>query len=629
MTHHSTTIGLDTETRPITPGNLAPDLACVSWCYKNPTKGAHLRPYSSGVLHHTESTKDVEFWLRGAAHIKNDIKLVGHHISFDMAVLASHSPHLLPLIFEAYRRGNIEDTQLREQLIDIADGSFWQKRTKKGSYSLKGLASQYLSLEMEKGADTYRLKYGELIDTPLPGWPQEAVEYSRQDAEATLRVYNEQAKRGGKELADGPAQARAAFALHLASCWGVTTDGEKVAEFVQASADTMACHGEKLARVGLMRLNGTKDLARVRDRVKKAGGPQKRTAKGSVATDEETLIASGDPDLALLVEFSKAQKLDSVWSRYLEQGTDPATPVQAKFHCLVESGRTSCSKPNLQNPHRATGLRECFIPRPGSLFVACDYSTLELCTLAQVTTWLFQKSNMAEQLQKGVDLHLHFAAQVLGISYTDAQERNANRDPEVREARQMAKVANFGYCGGMGANSFRQYAKGFGLDLTDKQAEKLREDWFKTWPEMRDYFKHVADVVGEDKGKIEQFVSGRVRGGVHFTQAANSYFQGLGADLAKAALFEVARLCYADPESALFGSRPVMFIHDEIVLESPADKAPEAAEVLAETMQKVARYYTPDIPIGTTVALMGRWYKNAEAVRDENGRLTAWRPSDD
>ena len=145
---------------------------------------------------------------------------------------------------------------------------------------------------------------------------------------------------------------------------------------------------------------------------------------------------------------------------------------------------------------------------------------------------------------------------------------------------------------------------------------------------MRDYFKHISSIVGGDRGTVEQFVSKRVRGGVQFTQAANSYFQGLAADGAKAALFEVSRRCYTSPESALFGSRPIMFIHDEIIMESPFDKAPEAAEELAAVMKTTMARYTPDIPIKTTVALMGRWYKNAEAVRDERGRLTAWRPDD-
>jgi len=113
---------------------------------------------------------------------------------------------------------------------------------------------------------------------------------------------------------------------------------------------------------------------------------------------------------------------------------------------------------------------------------------------------------------------------------------------------------------------------------------------------------------------------------VGFTQACNTFFQGLAADGAKAALFEVSQRCYSKPASYLYGSRPIMFIHDEIVLETPANKAAAAADELAKTMSEVMREFTPDIPIKTEVALMDRWYKDAEEVRDSSGKLLKWEP---
>jgi DNA polymerase I-like protein with 3'-5' exonuclease and polymerase domains len=406
------------------------------------------------------------------------------------------------------------------------------------------------------------------------------------------------------------------------------TDPYRVAEFTQEAKDSMGALREKLSRTGLMRVDGTKDLKAIRERVSKLTKNPKLTDKGNIATDEEAIKATQDPDLLRLVDFSKAQKLDSVWSRYLEQGTNTNTPIQATFHCLVESGRTSCAKPNLQNPHRATGLRECFIPRKGHLFAACDYSTLELCTLAQVNSWLFQDSSMAQKLRDGADLHLHFASILLDIPYPDALERLRSGDREVKKTRQMAKVANFGYPGGMGAEAFRSYAKGYGLEITEQDAKALRDNWFIAWPEMNQYFQFVnAQMAGHGfTGKIVQFLTDRVRGDVSFTQACNSYFQGLAADGAKKALFEVSKRCYTDPKSPLYGSKPVMFIHDEIIIETPKAGAPEAADELAKVMREVMQEFTPDVPIKTDVALMDRWYKDAEELRSESGKLKVWRP---
>jgi len=618
---HSLIVAIDTETSLIKPGVLAPPLACVSFAYFDTLR----KDYANGILHHTTAIRDVRTWLEGAANF-NDVMIVGHNIAYDLAVLGSHDPSLLPLIFAALERGNIDDTLIREQLINIEDGTFWQRRTKRGAYSLLGLVEKYLpDFGMSKGEDTYRLKYGALISEPLREWPEEAIDYARKDALATLLVFRKQ----GENVTNSREQTRAAFALHLMSCWGVVTDPGKVSEFVEGIEDVMSAHREKLTLSGLMRADGTKDTARIKERVKSSAKAARRevklTGKGNVSMDEETLSGTGDPDLALLVEFTKAQKLDSVWKRFLQQGANPSTPVQARFHCLVETGRTSCSGPNLQNPHRAAGLRECFVPRRGYLFAACDYSTLELCTLAQVTTWLFGGSVMADKLREGVDLHLHFAAQILGISYEEALKRQKEKDPEIKQTRQTAKAANFGYPGGMGANSFRSFAKGYGLNLSEKQAGKLKEDWFLAWPEMRDYFRFIHTTIGDEIGTIEQFVSKRKRGGVRFTQACNSMFQGLAADGAKEALFEVSRRCYTEPESALYGSRPVMFIHDEIVLESPQDLASKAADELALVMRERMSRFTPDIPIKTTVAIMDRWYKEADETRNERGELQIWR----
>ena len=612
-----TVIALDTETELITTGCLAPRLVCVSWARE--VNGS----LNSGLL---KAGKDVDRnvggWIKGAAQT-DAFLLVGHNVAYDMAVLAAYDPALLPFIFQAYERGNIADTQIREQLLDIAKGDFWKIRKLKGGYALAGISERRLGIKLNKGADSWRLRYGELIDTELHDWPDAAITYAVEDARSTYRIHKEQ-----QGVANCEEQARAHFALHLMSCWGVITDAAKVPAFVKEAEDSLEALGERLSRTGLMRTNGTKNIKTIRERVKKSLGTKtKLTAKGNVVANEDALLATGDPELAMLVDYSKSQKLDSVWSRYLKQGADPATPVQATFHCLVESGRTSCSKPNLQNLHRATGLRECFIPRQGYLYVACDYATLELCTLAQVLLSWFGDSAMAEALKRGEDLHLKLAAQLMGISYCDALEKLKAGDKETKKMRQTSKAASFGFPGGLGAESFVAFAKGYGADITVRQAARLREDWFKTWPEMKQYFRSINNLLETSGGVVSQFATSRVRGGLTFTQACNTFFQGLAADGGKAALFEVSKRCYTDPTSALYGSKPVMFVHDEIIIESSIEKAAAAAEELSSVMVEEMERFTPDIPIKTSLALMRRWYKDAEEVRDSTtGKLVPWEP---
>ncbi len=112
-------------------------------------------------------------------------------------------------------------------------------------------------------------------------------------------------------------------------------------------------------------------------------------------------------------------------------------------------------------------------------------------------------------------------------------------------------------------------------------------------------------------------LTGRVRGRVGFTQARNTPFQGLAADGAKLALYELIRAGY----------RVVAFVHDEVVIELPedADHAAEARRVEA-IMNRAMERVTGDVPVACEYALSWRWSKQAKAVFDAEGRLVPWEP---
>ena len=109
-----------------------------------------------------------------------------------------------------------------------------------------------------------------------------------------------------------------------------------------------------------------------------------------------------------------------------------------------------------------------------------------------------------------------------------------------------------------------------------------------------------------------------------YTDGCNSPFQGLAADFGVDMCFHVARACYIDVNSPLYGSRPVAFVHDEIILESPEDKGHECALELQKIMERRARAWCPDIPIQAEPCIMTRWFKDAEIKYDSNGRIIPW-----
>lgn len=283
------------------------------------------------------------------------------------------------------------------------------------------------------------------------------------------------------------------------------------------------------------------------------------------------------------------------------------------------------SGPNIQNQRREGGARECFVPRAGHLFAACDYDKAELHALAEICVSLFGQSGLADELNSGIDPHLSFAAHMIGLPYEEALARR--HAPEIKKARQRAKACLFGFPGGLGAEKFAAYAQAsYGVTMSIEEAVAAKEAYLTAHPEMRQYFTWVNQLLhGNDQATVRQHRSGRLRGGCSYTAACNTGFQGLCADFAKEALYEVARQCYAEPGKPLYGCRPVNFIHDEILTEVPDDPdlADAAARELQRIMVEVGRAWTPECPVNASVSLMRRWSKNAEPV-ERAGKLIPW-----
>jgi DNA polymerase I-like protein with 3'-5' exonuclease and polymerase domains len=143
---------------------------------------------------------------------------------------------------------------------------------------------------------------------------------------------------------------------------------------------------------------------------------------------------------------------------------------------------------------------------------------------------------------------------------------------------------------------------------------------------MQTYFSWINRKLG-DAGEmtVKQLVSGRVRGGVGYCDGCNTLFQGLAADGAKNALYNVAKACYVDTQNPLFGCRPVNFVHDEIIIEAPRQTAHEAAIELSRIMNASMSKYIKQVPITSSPAMMDRWYKDA-AGKWESGKLVPWKP---
>lgn len=545
--------------------------------------------------------------------------LIAHNAAFDLGVVVQASPTTMPAVWEAVDNDRIVCTMAVEKLWRIARDEVI------GGCGLAECVAKHLGGDVEgkRGGDSWRLRYQELEDTPVEQWPEAARDYAYGDAEWVHELWETTYRTWPSP--DTFRQVRADWALHLCGAHGIRTDAPSVLKLEAELHEHVNHVRVELQRRGFVKSDGVKDQKKMQAAVEAAysatGREVPRTAKGAIQVTAEVLTASGDPDLMLLADIAGDGKLLNTYVPLLKLGFD--RPISPRWNVLVKTGRTSCSAPNLQNQPNRPGVRECFIPRPGYVFCSLDYALAELCALSQILLGKFEASKMAEALQTGQELHLRTAASLLGISYEEAVARYEAGDPAVKEGRKMAKVANFGIPGGMGAAALASTAPGYGVTMTETEANHVRVVWLSAYPEMKRYFAGIARLAEKGRFTLTQRGSERVRGGCGYTDGCNSPFQGLAADFAKQGLVDIQRECWNKPKSPLWGSRVVAFIHDEFFLEMPEARAHEAAQRAAELAVAAGRAWCPDIPIKAEPALMRRWTKKAEPVF-RGGRLIPW-----
>ena len=694
-------VAIDSETWKMEAGIAAPRLVCVATAertyelWPNPSSESCIKPL---LFDRKDGIEVYRYLLAEAAAVR--AILIFTNAPFDLAVACAADDSLLELVFAAYRVGGIRDVKERQKLIDLADGKMKFARDEDGVfrrsvYTLAALAKRHTGRELDKGADSWRLRYSELDGIPVGEWPDDARRYVLLDAVATLEVAEEQDKTFGSpvvyrdetglaHVVNEEDQARAHWALQLQSVWGIRSDAETVARLRATLEAERDVHRKKIAeleaglpveervyksksykkgaKAGIVEIS--RNMRAIQTRVlggfRRQGltpplteGGHKLVNKGEfpaeleeqlryIQTSKEVMLDAEDPVLEVLADSVYGDKLLSSYLPKLEHGT--TRPMNPAYNALLESGRTSSPEPkeggiNPQVLPRKPGVRECLVPRPHKVLCASDYSQLELCTLAQVMIDLFGKSTMGDAINAGKDLHLLLASTELGLTYEETLRRYEAGDVEVKEARQRAKPGNFGFGGGMGHIAYLDFTKA-SMDRAswkklwgkftpkEREAKALgqRAAYLRTYSDMPRYFEYIADLLGPaGEGPVKQHRSNRVRGGCRFCQGANSLFQGLAADGAKLALWRVAEECYVKKDSPLYGSRPIAFVHDEIVMETDLEHAHEAAMRLSQVMVEAMKVFVPDVKIEAKPVLMTCWSKDAKAVFVD-GRLVPWSP---
>jgi DNA polymerase I len=314
----------------------------------------------------------------------------------------------------------------------------------------------------------------------------------------------------------------------------------------------------------------------------------KKTATGKISTSAEVLEELAEKyDLPrLILEYREYEKLLNTYVTVLPRLVSPRTGrLHTTFaQTIASTGRLSSIKPNLQNIPVRTELgrrtRLAFVAEPGNVLISVDYSQIELRLLAHVTA----DPKMTEAFRNGEDIHERTAREVF----------NAQTPEALKEARRLAKATNFGIAYGVGAFGL---ARNVGIGRKD--ARQAIDNYFAAYTGIKKYMDDTP-VEGREKGFVRTMF-GRIRrlpdlASRNFTlrsraerEAINAPIQGAAADLMKLAMIEIA----ARLTRERFKARVLLQVHDELLLEAPADEAARVSELVKSAMESAAKLSVP------------------------------------
>ena len=647
----------DTETELTTAVRPIPPLVCLS--YSDGTREG------SGLVNRWDSAELFASWL------ESHITLVAHNGYYDLLVLAKAHPELRPLIDRGLREGQFSDTGTRQQLIDNGKGTYLHDVAGRQVrfYSLAQLVRLYLGRDISasKEADSWRYRYVELINVPVTDWPEDASKYAIDDSKYAWLVHKHQQKRHGKWLRAEQFIVRSELELQEIGHNGLLVAKARAHELVERNQLKLERLTPILVSMGMVSRGGTKAAPKwcKKDKVARelmrttiiARGldPDEapfRTKSGATAIGREACVLlkahrpvdavyppNEDPDerLMLRAEFAGAQKLISTYAKPMLAALEHDGVIRTSFG-MAATMRTTSKSPkdpvigtNLQNAPREGGVRECFIPREGYVYLSGDFSGAELLCLAQACLRTVGHSRLGDIIRAGKDAHLALAAeQLLKIDYDLAVQLKDAEDPQVDKARQGSKAANFGYGGRMGAKKWRLVQLRNGKIYSLEEAEMLREAWLRQHPEMDDYFDYCKRLLNiHDVATIELWPGGPWRTCQGLSTVCNGFFQGPAAGGGRAAVSAVSMACRQD--TPLRGALPVNWVHDELILELPeasTSSMHESAMYFAALMVGAFQEFVPDFTPKVDPVLSRVWTKGAKPVYDDQKRLTLWQPKE-
>ena len=320
----------------------------------------------------------------------------------------------------------------------------------------------------------------------------------------------------------------------------------------------------------------------------------KKTKRGYYSTNAKVLsdLARDHEIVRLILDWREKSKIKSTYLDTL----GPLRRGDGRVHTtynqtITATGRLSSSDPNLQNiPTRSElgrTVKTAFSAGEGSVFLAVDYSQIELRLLAHLSG----DEHLVRAFNEGEDFHAETAARVFGVQVSEVT-------PDLRS---RAKAVNFGIVYGQQAYGLSQ-----SLHISMAEARDMIDRYYEAYPGVRTFLDNVV-ARAKQTGYAETMYGRRrhipelkaknpqLRGFGERT-AMNHPMQGTAADIIKIAMARVSRRL----EEEGFAAHMILQVHDELDFECPIDEVERLTAMVRDVMEHVVDLRVPLIAEAST-----------------------------
>lgn len=320
----------------------------------------------------------------------------------------------------------------------------------------------------------------------------------------------------------------------------------------------------------------------------------KKTKRGYYSTNAKVLsdLARDHEIVRLILDWREKSKIKSTYLDTL----GPLRRGDGRVHTtynqtITATGRLSSSDPNLQNiPTRSElgrTVKTAFSAGEGSVFLAVDYSQIELRLLAHLSG----DEHLVRAFNEGEDFHAETAARVFGVPVSEVT-------PDLRS---RAKAVNFGIVYGQQAYGLSQ-----SLHISMAEARDMIDRYYEAYPGVRTFLDNVV-ARAKQTGYAETMYGRRrhipelkaknpqLRGFGERT-AMNHPMQGTAADIIKIAMARVSRRL----EEEGFAAHMILQVHDELDFECPTDEVERLTAMVRDVMEHVVDLRVPLIAEAST-----------------------------